>query len=301
MKKASADKPGRLDPAAVDTDGPSIPALDDAGSFPSIDRGARFLSLVETIGVAVAGRTVVDLGTGYGSLAIAAAKAGAAQVIAADANGRRLAEVESRARQVDASVEVIEANLLDHKLDIPPADVAFLIGVVEYAGLWDADRPVEELQRRVFISAHRALAPGGVLVFGSKNRLWPRFTVGDVHTGQPLVNALPRGLAERLSRLLGRRSYRHHIHTPGHWASLLREAGFRSTHLYFPYFSYQFPVFIEEQPSLAAIRPLWTMSLSPEEARVALGRFWLPKALLMAIGGQTGIPLTHSVLITARK
>lgn len=299
--KPSIDKTERMDPAAMTGGGPMIPALDDVGGGPTIDRGASFLSLLDDIGVSVAKRTVVDLGAGYGSLAIAASKAGAARVVAVDVNDERLAAVRRRASAAGAPVEVAKENLLDAAFELPPADVAFLIGIVEYAGLWSLDQPVEQLQLRVFSSVYRLLAPGGVLVFASKNRLWPGFTLGDVHTGQPIVNALPRQLAERLSQLLANRSYRHYIHSPAGWTKMIRRAGFRSIESYVPYLSYQFPLLLERQPSVEAIRRLRAMSLSQDEARLALGRLWLPKAMLMALGGLVHVPLTHGVIITARR
>ena len=47
-------------------------------------------------------------------------------------------------------------------------DVALLIGVVEYAGLWSLDEPVSLLQRRVFETAFQMLAPGGTVVVGRR-------------------------------------------------------------------------------------------------------------------------------------
>lgn len=281
--------------------GPAIPARDDASEFTTFQRGRRFLSLLEGLGVTVRDRRVVDLGAGYGSIAIAAAQAGAASVVACDVNTDRLRAVAQRAACAGVEVETRRENLLLPSHRIPPADVALLIGVVEYAGLWETDVPPEELQTRVFQTAYSALSSGGVLVFGSKNRAWPRFLLKDIHTGQPLVNSLPRTLADVLSRRIDGRPYRHHLHTPRGWSGLLRAAGFRKLTIYHPYFTYQFPVKLVERPSFRAILDLRKLRLHRDEHAVAMGPLWFPKALFMALSAMARVPLSQSLIITAEK
>ena len=280
---------------------PTIPARDDAAEFPTFGRGSRFLSLLEGVGVVVQQRRVLDLGAGYGSIAIAAAQAGAASVVACDANIDRLREVAQRAAQAGIEVDTRRENLLEPSSRIPPADLALLIGVVEYAGLWGSQSPVEQLQTQVFETAYRALETGGVLIFGSKNRAWPRFLFKDAHTGRPFVNSIPRALADMLSRRIDGRPYRHYLHTPFGWGRLLRAAGFRNLTIYYPYFSYQFPVRIVERPSFRVICDLWRLQLHIDERAVAMGSLWFPKALLMALASLVHVPLSQSVIIKAEK
>jgi hypothetical protein len=140
-----------------------------------------------------------------------------------------------------------------------------------------------------------------VLVFGSKNRIWPRFIVDDVHTHLPLVNILPRRAADALSQRLRGTPYRHHIHGPRKWESLLREAGFNEVRAYRPYFSYQLPLLIPERSALKLVRAIRCLPLSDEEARAARGPRWLPKAVLMGLAGHLGLPISHSVLMLAWK
>ena len=278
---------------------PEIPARDTETEFSTLDRGSSLLSLLPTIGVDVASRDIVDLGTGFGFLAMAAAGAGA-RVTAVDINDERLGQLRRRASDRGLEVDVVRANLLDPPA-LGPADVAFLIGVVEYAGLWDHERSPSELQTRVFRTAYDALKPGGSLVFGSKNRLWPALAVRDVHTHRPLVNALPRGLADKLSRRTTGEPYRHHIHSPAGWARLIKAAGFRELTIYQPHFSYQLPVLIRERPGFADVKTIASLPLGEEERAAALGSRWRPKAVLMAAGNALRIPLSHSVIIRATK
>ncbi len=77
---------------------PSIPALDDRVELPGVPRGEHFIELLASIGVQVEGRHLADLGSGFGSIAIAAAQAGAASVAALDASADRLQELD-RARK----------------------------------------------------------------------------------------------------------------------------------------------------------------------------------------------------------
>jgi 2-polyprenyl-3-methyl-5-hydroxy-6-metoxy-1,4-benzoquinol methylase len=189
----------------------AIPARDDATEFPEFDRGTRFLGVLEEIGVGVAGRTVADLGTGFGSTALAAARAGATRVLALDANEERLAVVVERAARGGLDVEVVRGNLLAPPVMAASVDVAFMVGVIEYAGLWGENSPVADLQRQVLSGAWRMLRPGGVLILATKNRLWPKYAVSDPHTRQVGVNVLPRRWAVALWRRRAHQPYRHHI------------------------------------------------------------------------------------------
>ena len=249
----------------------------------------------------IAGRRVAELGAGFGSIARASARAGAAQVFAVDVQGERVEEASRRARVEGLTVEPVQANLLSPAADLPQVDVALLIGVVEYAGLWSLDEPVSLLQRRVFETAFQMLAPGGTLVVGTKNRWWPTFAVRDVHTGQPLVNALPRALANVLSRRTNGSPYRYHLHSPKGWADLLRAAGFSRVQCLYPYFSYQFPLLAVKKPTFADVGRLRQLDVPPDVAGAVYGRFPRLKAYTMAASAAIGIPVTHGVILTAQK
>jgi SAM-dependent methyltransferase len=278
-----------------------IPALDDAADYSDVDRGSLFLGALEQVGVSVVGATVADLGTGFGSIAIAAAKRGARGVLAVDVDPDRLSVVRGRARAAEVELETVEGNLLDLPASLGHIDIAFLIGVVEYAGLWDPESSVDDLQQRVLKTGFDALKPGGVLIVGSKNRLWPWFFLKDAHTGRPLVNFLPRQWADSVSRTIGGRPYRHHIHSPQRWARMLQSVGFSSVTCFFPYFSYQFPLFLVARPSFGAIREVRVRLRSMGDTNAAIGRLWRLKAAVMAFGGAAHVPLSHGVILVARK
>jgi predicted nicotinamide N-methyase len=77
----------------------------------------------------VRGRRVLDLGSGSGLVAIAAAKAGAAHTVAVDTNAHAIASVGLNAAANGVAVETMQADILD---DLPKACDMILAGDVFY-------------------------------------------------------------------------------------------------------------------------------------------------------------------------
>jgi predicted nicotinamide N-methyase len=102
----------------------------------------------------VAGRRVLDLGTGAGLVAIAAAKAGAAMVIAADIDRYALAALRLNAAHNGVSVAVAEGDLTP---GAPPAADLVLVGDLFYA---------PDLAGRVTAFLDRCLAAGVAVLIG---------------------------------------------------------------------------------------------------------------------------------------
>ena len=278
-----------------------IPVRDDAAEGTGVSRGDWLLRALAEIDVRVTDLDVVDLGAGYGSISIAAAVAGARSVTAVDVHSDRLEAIERRSQAAGVLVRTRRLNLLEGWSQAAEADLVFLIGVVEYAGLWDLDAPVSQLQTQVFTTAFDALRPGGRLVFASKNRLWPRFVFRDANTSQPLVNVLPRAAADRVSRRLDGRPYRHHVHSARGWQDLVRSAGFAEARVYTPYLSYQFPLKLADRPSVAAQRAVSRLDLSPEARRLSWGRTGAAKAMITTVCGMANLSVAHGVFVVATK
>jgi predicted nicotinamide N-methyase len=102
----------------------------------------------------VAGRRVLDLGTGAGLVAIAAAMAGAAQVIGADVDRYALAALRLNAAHNGVAVGVMEGDLTLG--ESPPVDL-ILVGDLFYA---------PDLAERVIAFLDRCLADGMEVLIG---------------------------------------------------------------------------------------------------------------------------------------
>ncbi len=115
----------------------------------------------------VAGRAVLDLATGSGLVAIAAARAGAGPVTANDIDPLSLAAAQANARANAVEVRVVEGDLLDTE----PAYGVVLAGDVFYS---------REMAGRVLPFLRRAAGRGALVLVGDPGRAY-----------------LPDGLTER--------------------------------------------------------------------------------------------------------
>jgi len=115
----------------------------------------------------VAGRSVLDLGSGSGLTAIAAKRSGAAKVLAADIDALSLAAVRVNAALNGTEIDVTQEDLLSR--DPVPADVV-LVGDLFYE---------RELAARVTRYIETAAAAGAVALIGDPKRSYfpaDRFT-----------------------------------------------------------------------------------------------------------------------------
>ncbi|CAM5468271.1 Release factor glutamine methyltransferase [Mycolicibacterium aubagnense] len=106
----------------------------------------------------VQGRTVLDLGTGSGLVAIAAAKAGAGKVMAADIDAHAIAATRLNAILNDVTVETLLADLTTEE---PPSVDVLLVGDLFYE---------RRLSRRVTTFLDRCLAAGITVLVGDPGR-----------------------------------------------------------------------------------------------------------------------------------
>lgn len=116
----------------------------------------------------VAGRHVLDLGTGAGLVAIAAAKAGASGVIAADIDRYAIAALRLNAAHNDVLITVVEGDLT---LGAPPRVDLVLVGDLFYA---------PDLAARVMGFLDRCRAAGIAVLIGDPWRAhlpMPRLTM----------------------------------------------------------------------------------------------------------------------------
>jgi predicted nicotinamide N-methyase len=106
----------------------------------------------------VRGKTVVDIASGSGLVAIAAMKAGAAHVLAADIDGFSVAAMEINAGLNDVRLDITADDLLARS---PPAAAVILVGDLFYE---------KELAGRCFDWLRRAEAQGTTVLIGDPGR-----------------------------------------------------------------------------------------------------------------------------------
>lgn len=187
----------------------------DTNSMLAARRGRLLLRLLaEQGGGSVAGRRVLDLGAGFGALALYCAHLGA-EVVAVDPNEERLRVAAEIAGRRELSVSAVTAHAQSLPLPDESVDVVVANNSLCYI--------VERDARRLAVSEiRRVLRPGGWLVIRNPNRLHPR----DQFTGLPLLGLLEPSLAQRVVAALGRHRSRVRMRSPGGGVRELRRAGF---------------------------------------------------------------------------
>ena len=209
-----------------------------------VDRGRWLFHHLESALGGSLGRELVDIGCGYGGLSIAWANQGK-RSIAVEKEPRNVAVVIERLRRGEAApgcVTPIIGSALALPLADKVADLALMMGVLEWVGYSDPGRQVRDLQLAALKESARVLRPGGILALGTKNRLFPRYVWSDAQLHRPLVNVLPRGFANWVSTQLWNLDYRGYVYTYAGWKSLVEAAGFARAEILVPIFNYQFPL-----------------------------------------------------------
>ena len=202
---------------SIDTplDTPSGLRTLDTNSTLAADRARILLRVVAELGAPpVAGRRVLDLGAGFGALALYFAHLGA-EVVAVDPQPERLGVGLAVARQFGLALSVIEA----HADALPLPDAGFHFAVVNNALCYVVDRG---RRRAALGELLRVMLPGGWLVMRNPNRLTPL----DPFTGLPLVALLSPRAGRVALRALHRHRSNVRLTTPLGATMELRRAGF---------------------------------------------------------------------------
>lgn len=220
-----------------------------------VDRGELLYDRLAALGLAVEGRRLLDVGCGYGGLAIAASRRGAS-VTAVDADASNVEVVQRRTANGDGhGLNVRQASVLDLPFPENSFEYATMIGVLEWVGYSDLDSSVATVQARGLAEIRRVLRPDGRLIIGTKNRLFPRYLWRDAQLGKPLLNVLPRGLADRLAWRMTGGPYRAHINSLRGWRRLLAAGGFRLETAHVPLYHYQYPLGLVPVTHRGSVRP----------------------------------------------
>ena len=108
----------------------------------------------------VAGQRVLDLGAGSGLVAIAAAKAGAAHVMAAETDSFAASAIALNAEANGVQIVMLETNLLAESCPFPPGIDAVLVGDLFYEQT-TAQRVIALLQRMAAAGTHVLIGDPG--------------------------------------------------------------------------------------------------------------------------------------------
>jgi len=136
-------------------------------------------------------------------------------------------------------------------------DLAVLNGVLEWVGLNNEGRNPNAIQQQVLGEMFRVVRPGGWLYVGIENRWYPRTLLRDPHVGLPLVDALPRPLANVLSKAISKRPFQAYIYGHRKLRRMILGAGFSEVSVFSPFTGYQFPLlYIPIRPRAEALRTI---------------------------------------------
>ena len=150
------------------------------------ERGKRLRKarkIVELLGMDLAGKRVLDLGTGAGVIAEYLASQGA-DVVAAD---RDITEFRV------SGIEPVKLDALALPFEDEAFDAIVFNHVIEHVG----DRPEQAV---MLDEIHRCLRPGGKLYLAVPNK----WALVEPHYKLPLLGALPRSIADAMVRASGR-------------------------------------------------------------------------------------------------
>ena len=150
---------------------------------------AERLRLIARYGGALPGRRILDLGSGMGGTSVALALAGAVP-LAFEYNRAYCDIIRLRAGRYDMSLPVV--NGAGERL--PLADASFDLVIA-----WDVVEHVQNPEQ-LLAELARVLRPGGRVLLTVINR----FALRDPHYHLPLLNWLPRQLAEAIIERRGR-------------------------------------------------------------------------------------------------
>lgn len=209
-------------------------------------RAGVYFELLQRRGISLTEGQLLDVGSGFGGFSIQAARSGAS-VTALDGDLYRLRMLRRRlaneAPSVQSRVVTLEGDATQLPFKDRSFDRAMTIGVVEWVPLvsHQTGEP-RSLQVQTLGEIRRVLKPGGWYVLATKNRWYPPHVLHEPNSGWPLVDALPRPLADVVAKAVWRQSYRTYNHSIGGWKAMLSEAGFGSTRVLVPLYGMHWPI-----------------------------------------------------------
>jgi len=189
---------------------------------------------------------VLDLGAGWGQMALALARENRVEVTALEPTPERLAFIRAAAtqEQLAGRMHFIQADFLEVEFE-PSFDLISCIGVLEWVPKFQAGNP-RQVQLDFLRRMKSALRPGGKCCVGIENRLGLKYFLGgrDDHTSQHNVSVFDAALASAKHRTATGEELRVFTYSHAEYLDLFQAAGFTrvETHCAFP--DYKLPELI---------------------------------------------------------
>jgi 2-polyprenyl-3-methyl-5-hydroxy-6-metoxy-1,4-benzoquinol methylase len=192
------------------------------------------------------GARILDIGSGWGQIALPLARESGAEVVALEPTPERLAFIQAAAQQdgVANRMYFLQADFFEVEF-APRFDLVTSVGVLEWVPKFRTGDP-REVQIEFLRRARNLLAPGGQLVIGIENRLGLKYLLGapDDHIGPPNIAVYDAALASEKWLKQSGQPLRSFTFTRAELAELLAAAGFRKSKFFAALPDYKLPELI---------------------------------------------------------
>jgi 2-polyprenyl-3-methyl-5-hydroxy-6-metoxy-1,4-benzoquinol methylase len=190
------------------------------------------------------GAKVLDIGSGWGQIALPLARNKNTEVTALEPTPERLAFIQAAAtqEQVADRMYFVQADFFDIEFEPQSFDLVCCVGVLEWVTKFRAGEP-GQVQAEFLNRIRARLKPGGQLVIGIENRLGLKYLLGapDDHIGVPNLAVYDAALAAQKWKAQSGQSLRSFTFTHSELAELLAAAGFRTATFFAALPDYKLP------------------------------------------------------------
>ena len=199
---------------------------------------------------------VLDIGSGWGLISTALARV-CGLVVSLESVYERIRFSEIRMDQEGLNnIQLVQSDFSN--LPFPESTFDFIImnGVMEWFGILEANVSPKKVQEKVLRNISRLLKKGGVIYIGIENRYGFRQILGARdHSGLRFTSLMPRRIANIYLSLRMRNrfyrvaandkpSYRTYTYSLKGYTKLLRDCGFNSLEVFYPFPSYNNPTYL---------------------------------------------------------
>jgi len=215
-------------------------------------------------------RRVLDVGSGWGQNTFALVDVADEVWSVEGVNLRGQFQRMRRDQDGIENLHIVQENFMNLPFRGRAFDLIVVNGVLEWAGITEADDSPLSLQKRFLRQLASLLTPDGVLYIGIENRTGIQYFLGGKdHRGTRLTSLMPRAVASLVTNLYRRfhsgwhlsddalSGYRTYTHTYRGYKSLLAQAGLSLSRTYWALPSYNAPRLSGLVQSSASIGLAW--------------------------------------------